>query len=738
MPGVHRYAGRRLASRVIASLVVRICQQTDPQTNQKVLTTVTTHAPIRHPRGRRLSALLSSCAIFSVFCAVSAVAQDTPYPLGQIVLDADDDDSGSIVSSQTSAGSKLSGDVLDTAASVSVITQQEITQRGAKSVQEVLQYTSGVVTSFYGADDRFDYFRIRGFDAYAYRDGLYLGDPFGGVREEPYAFERVEVLKGANSAALGVSDPGGAVNYVTKTPKDHRFGDAYLTAGSFNRVEAGVDFGDTLNEQGTLSYRLTGKVVDAEREYDYSQDDETFVMGGVTWAPTDATSLTFVVDYLNKDSVPGSGGHPVGVDLDPSTFLGEPDFNYRGTDRTTASLLFEHDFDGGFSLHSTHRFSATETDFGYAYVAGTDAGGGTMADRYFFANDYTADEYVGDVNVQLDRDFGTVQSRSVVGIERRTSDVDNTSYWALAPDIDWTDPVYTGGIDLSTLTPYAATQTEIEAHAIYLQEELTFADKFIAQLGLRQDWIDVEQVNALSDTVTEGDFEETSKRFGLTYRATPGMSVYGSYAESFVADSLGVEPERGEQYELGVKYRPQNGRALYTASIYDLTKNNITRTDPITSMPETIGEVRVRGLDLEAKAELSDTISLTASYSLMDSEIVENGTSGNEGNALSFVPEQTMSVWARYQLAGAGSRGDMTFGLGAHYDGAYWMDDGNTLKSDPAVIFDAAVTYAVNDSTSLAVNVANLFDERYVAYGGFGSDYYNTERVINATLRRSW
>ena len=122
-----------------------------------------------------------------------------------------------------------------------------------QTVEEVLQYTAGVTTDFYGSDDRFDYFKIRGFDAMLYRDGLILGRPFGGVREEAYAFERVEVLKGANSATFGVSDPGGAVNFVTKRPKSEKFGEAYVTGGSYSRKEVGFDFGDNLTEDDTLS-----------------------------------------------------------------------------------------------------------------------------------------------------------------------------------------------------------------------------------------------------------------------------------------------------------------------------------------------------------------------------------------------------------------------------------------------------------------------------------------------------
>lgn len=130
------------------------------------------------------------------------------------------------------------------------------------------------------------------------------------------------MLKGASSSSFGAAEPGGSVNYVTKTPKSDRFGEVYGTGGSFSHKELGFDFGDNLTADETLSYRLTGKFQRSDAEYDYSQDDENFVMGGVTWRPTDATSLTFIFDHLDKDGVPGSGGHPLGTDFDRDQFLG--------------------------------------------------------------------------------------------------------------------------------------------------------------------------------------------------------------------------------------------------------------------------------------------------------------------------------------------------------------------------------------------------------------------------------
>lgn len=238
--------------------------------------------------GRGRLTLLMGCTALVALQPLAAVSQDSPSAEEAVVLErvtvegagGADDDSRSIVATKSTGAGKIATPLLETPASVSVITAREMQERNVSTVEEALRYTAGVSTDFYGSDDRYDYFKIRGFDAYVYRDGLMIGDPFGGIREEAYAYERVEVLKGASSSAFGVSDPGGSVNFVTKTPKSERFGEAYVSGGSYSRAETGFDFGDNLTEDDTLSYRLTGKVRKADAEYDYSRDDENSSWAG--------------------------------------------------------------------------------------------------------------------------------------------------------------------------------------------------------------------------------------------------------------------------------------------------------------------------------------------------------------------------------------------------------------------------------------------------------------------------
>ncbi|WP_353476663.1 TonB-dependent siderophore receptor (plasmid) [Salipiger sp. H15] len=699
--------------------------------------------PLPAPALSRLSLLLTSCATLGLLAALPASAQQSggTVSLGTIFIDtASDgtDDDETIVADQVTSGSGLPSDVMDSSATISVITSKEIAQRGAQTTEQILQYTSGISTDFYGRDDRYDYFKIRGYDATTYRDGMLIGDAFGGVREEPFAFDRVEVLKGANSTAFGVGDPGGAVNFITKSPTGERLREIYGTLGSFNHKELGFDLGDTFAGSGDLSWRLTGKMQDAEAETDGSNDDETFLMGGLAWRPTDRTTVSLVYDYLYRDGYPNSSGYPAtGDDFDRDLFLGEPDFNYLDTDRHTLTFKLEHDFGGGLELGTTARYTKGTGGFGYVFLDAVTSEADTTVSRYYFANDADFENFVADAHLLYETSFGTLSSRTMGGIEYRDNHRENTLWYTRAADIDWTDPVYTGGLDLDATDPYQDTTTDTEVASLYLQQEFAW-DRLIVQGGLRRDWIDNSITDNLTDVTTESDDVEDTLRLGLTYKLSPNLSLFGSYAESVVPANLGDEPERGRQYEIGVKYRPDGFRGLFSASIYDLTKYNETVTNADTLLEEVRGESRVRGIDLEAKAELTEQLAFTAAYTYLETEILESDNGANNGNRLASTPEHSGSVWADYSVPGQGSFGDLNLGLGVRYTGEYWRSDANTSKTDAAWIWDAAVGYEIAENTRMRLAVTNLLDEKHIAQGGFSTDYYNAGREISVTLNHSW
>ncbi|MEH6564139.1 MAG: TonB-dependent siderophore receptor [Halopseudomonas sp.] len=672
--------------------------------------------------------------------------EEQAYRLAPVIVNAQvaaDDDANSVVAQELWVGGKVATSILDTPASVSVITQKEIEQRSASTTEEVLQYTPGVITDYYGTDDRNDYFTIRGFQATTYRDGLTLGS-MRGVREEPFAYERIEVLRGANSTLFGPADPGGSVNFVSKRPRFESFGEGFVTYGSFDHKEAGIDVGDALNDEKTLAYRLTGKIQDSEREYDYSRDDNEFVMGGLTWEPTAFTSATVILDYLNQDSTPNSGGYPKDREYDRDEFFGEPSYNFHDVERTNISASFTHDFDNGFTLRSNLRHSDLSDQYGYVYINDYAGRTGSVVDRGYLGSHSEAEQFNGNVMLQYDVRFENIDSSTNVGVEYLDTTAENVSVYGAADPIDVTSPVFSG---VSPAIIYQNKDQDSTVKSVFLQQNLSFYERFIFTVGMRNDSMDLSQNDHLLAEKSSNDFSENSFRGALTYIVNDQVSTYVSVVESVSPPEVDVTPERGKQYELGVKYSPLAMNALFSAAVYELTQDDVATAvvQPGGLIDQqTVGEQRVRGLDLEAKAELTDNLSLVGGYSYMDTEVLRgalqvwNGAGYDvvsiEGNELVSVPKHSASLWSYYSVPGS----DVSVGLGARYLGAYYFNDFNdTGESDSATLFDAVFNYQLVKGTDLAINVSNILDDQYVVGSGT-ADYYNPGREITAKLSYSW
>lgn len=490
--------------------------------------------------------------------------------------------------------------------------------------------------------------------------------------------------------------------------------------------------GDALNEDETVAYRLTGKIQDSDREYDYSRDDNEFVMAGLTWEPTNYTSATVILDYLNRDSTPNSGGYPVGEEYDRTDFFGEPDFNYQDVERTSITGNVTHDFDNGLVLRSNLRYSELTDNFGYIYLADNAATLGT--DRAYFGTDSEAEELIGNLMLQYDARFEHVDSSTLLGVEYRDAATEDSSFYGAADPIDLANPVYSGAP--TSLNVYSGNKQDYTTRSVFLQQNVSF-NRFIVTAGVRNDAMDLSSTD-ITGVKAADDFSETSFRGALTYMVNDEISTYVSMVESVAPPSIGVTPERGKQYEVGAKYAPAGMNALFSVAVYDLTQDDVSISVVQPSgfiSQETIGESRVRGLDMEAKAELTDNISLIGGYSYMESEVVRGEVYGTviTGNEFDTAPKHSASLWSYYTLPSE----RMSFGLGARYIGAYYFDAVNSAKSDATTLFDAAFNYQIVKGTDLAVNVNNLFDEQHVVGSGT-ADYYNPGRELTAKLSYSW
>ncbi|MGI2033638.1 TonB-dependent siderophore receptor [Rhizobium panacihumi] len=657
-----------------------------------------------------------------------------------------------LVATRSATGTKTDTPLLDTAASVSVVGEPEMKRRSVTNLDQALAYTSGVNTNLYGADKRYDFIAIRGFVETGkgiYRDGLQNRvNNFTGSRIEPYGMQRLEVMKGSTSTLYGLNAPGGLVNMITKRPQETKFGEVYTTFGE-DHAETGTDFGGPIDAEGDWTYRLTGKWQNAEDGFDWAKDDRVYIAPALTWKPTDATSLTFLADY-NKRKGANRYGIPLGSGLDPDTFLGEKSLDRNDTIEKNIGYVFDHDFGNGLKFNQTARY--TDINLVNRNVFPSEI---STARRNVMLVDGDLQRFAIDSNLQYDTSFDRFDSRTLVGIDYSRTKEDQSDIRGYIRNADGCNPT-------CVIRPMLPGTSAISSGSertlgLYVQEELTLDDRWILSLGGRYDKVQSSAESVFPDWLGLSDSQSVDEhaftsRVGLTWKATDQISLYGTYSESFAPVSplpslLGsglvsaAKPVEGVMYEAGIKYRPEGMNALFSAAVFDISQTNVPVYRFFTQRHQ-IGKVDARGIELEAKAELTDRLNMTIAYAYTDSEIIEGEGQGQEGNRMQFIPAHSASAWVDYTVPGNGTLGDLTMGLGARFVGARYGDNNNTVKLASFTVFDAALNYKVTDNASLSVNVLNLFDKEYInhveTFSTPDTAFYGDRRTIRATLKYTW
>jgi iron complex outermembrane receptor protein len=370
-------------------------------------------------------------------------------------------------------------------------------------------------------------------------------------------------------------------------------------------------------------------------------------------------------------------------------------------------------------------------------------------------------------NLDLSGEFttGAVQHKLLVGLDgsRFTDDTPgSTGDLAGAAPVNIYHPVF--GNHLAALQALAASDAtnmlwrdKSTDAGLYLQDQMTLSPQWDLLLGGRYDRAE----DAYADTYGSRDsacyphctaaFPATpyatdkafSPRAGLLYKLSASTSVYASYARSFGAsngrDNLGhrLQPQAGTQFELGAKAVLAEGKVTASATLFDLTKTNITEYDPVSYFPHVVGEARSRGLELDLAGQLSPRWSVIGSYTADQALITHDPYSGTQGKRLSGVAPQVLSLWAKFDTA-PGAAAGWALGAGIYGSAARQGDDANTWQLPGYARVDAMLAYRTRlAATRVAaqLNLSNLLDQRYFDHGGYGAAAYGAPRNLTGSVK---
>ncbi len=658
------------------------------------------------------------------------------------------------VARRGATGTKTDTPLIETAQSISVITRDRLDEQGVDSLAEALRYTPGVQGETFGFNPRATSLRLRGFLGLAtglYQDGLALrtltttGEAFD---PEPYGAERIEVLRGPASVLYGQGSPGGVVSFVSKRPTAEPLREVALEVGSFDLKEGRFDVGGTANGDGTLLFRVTGLLRDSEAQVDFTRNDRQYIAPALTWQPSANTTLTLLTHYQKEDTgdfqfAPAAGSltaNPNGK-IPRNRNFGEPDFDHHERTEHAVGYAFEHRTDNAWTFRQNLRYGQSTLDRGIVYGGSLQADQRTL-NRFAFTNDKDLDAFSVDNQAQWEFSTGAVRHTLLLGLDYQRFKEHNVSAFGAAPSLDIFDPVY--GSPVATPAVYQDQHNTLRQTGLYLQDQIKVDEKWVLSLGGRHDWADSEIENNRNGTRTQQDDSAFTGRAGLVYLSDTGLAPYLSYSQSFLpvvgTDAAGkpFEPETGEQYEVGVKYQPAGAKSFVTVALFDLTRQNVVESVPPTFQQRQTGEVRSRGIELEGVASFDFGLDLVASYTYLDAEITKSERPGEEGRRPEQTPEHMASLWADYTLRGGALNG-LGLGAGVRYVGATWGNIANTVKVPGYTVADAALHYDWQGAR-FALNVHNLFDEKYVASafsnGNFAS--FGAARTVKASVTYRW
>ncbi len=610
--------------------------------------------------------------------------------------------------------------VLDVPQTVTIVTDDQIRSQGLREIGDIVRYTPGVNTS-QGEGHR---------DAVVFRGVRSTADFYlDGVRDDVqyyrslYNVEQVEILRGPNALLFGRGGTGGIINRVTKKAVlGEMFGGYDLGTDSFGALDFAADYNVQTGDNTALRFNIHSDALENHRDH---YDGTRFGMNPtVTIALSDKTTMDLSYEYADHERFIDRGIPTINNAPDESLssiVFGDEDINVTTLEANIMRANVSHKFSETRKGNLAVQSSSFEKMYRNLYASGYD---GTLVTMDGYLDPTERDNFIVSGNIVSEVVTGSVTHTILVGAELINTENKNHRYdtnWSTTDDdnevfdisrpMDFT--VNSAGVATAvnfTNSLKSKTESDIAVTSLFVQDQMDLTGNVKLMIGGRLDSFDItvdDIKNGTSESRTDDRF---SPRAGLIYKPQESVSLYMSYSESFLprsgeqfkalsATSARLDPDVFESTELGLKWA-MTDTLSFTAAIFD-SEQTRAAYDNDTGENSEIRGLRVDGIELELRGQVSDKLELAVGYSSLE------GTTSSGGVARE-VPDHTFSLFAKYQV-------DESFGwaLGVTQQGESHIKDNSTLILPEYTRFDFAAYWDVSDDMILRLNVENLTDELY-------------------------
>lgn len=689
--------------------------------------------------------------LFVLGSSMNAFAQNNDVLDENFVLDE-------MVVSATRSEKKL----LDTAASVSVITDKDLNKMHINNLDEAFVKIPGVyVGRLSGIGSTTSQTVMRGVNAAnsvaVLVDGVQVNDSYNGsVTWSAIPVDmvkRVEVLRGPASVLYGGNALAGVINIITKDV-DKTSVNLKLSYGSNNTQN------HSLYVAGKASDKLDFNVNYEKKKTDGYITDPVLSSKAVFGAETTTTNTGA------KRWIIGNKGK-------------------RQWDENTVGVGFKYHFDESKSL----ALDFTKNEYEYSYSAPTSYFGDDIikkAGTYFStpgekaSNKYNmtyndsengwkavvgySDQYKQhDTSISKATDSSKPNTRfsfdlqknqvisannnAVFGLNYRKDEMDATVY-KLADKFNSDSKIAVDSMASGTNKSFSA----------YVMDEHKFSDRWTATAGLRYDkWSTDGRILLPNKTEAinydESTYDNWSPSLSVMYKPEADSSVYLSWGKAFEAPSLyrmysssyssnvynianpNLKPQKAETFELGYK-KDLNNKSAIGVSVYDtkykglLYKNSLGVVDGMNATCyQNAGEAEAKGFELELNHNFDDKWSAFLNYTYQNPVIKKALKATEKDKYVTAIPKEVFRAGVTY------SDEKWSGMLTGEYISKRFSktDNSDTVNGvygsyDPYFIMNMDISYSFNKNYTLTASVNNILDRDFFNY------YYQPGRTYSVEL----
>ena len=723
------------------------------------------------------SALASLSAVAAQAQTAGDEARDSGSTIEEIVVTAQKE---FFRPTDASSATKFDLPIFDTPQSISVVTADLIDSARPEDLLQVDKYVAGVYslgeattgTAYFGGSG---FLNARGFQFDADNGFKINGfSTLGTFYPDLSTVDRIEFVKGPTAVVYGVNNYGGTVNILTKKPPSQFEAQTSLGYGSYDYKRLEVDIGGPVGGDRVRA-RLAGAAQDRGFIRDGEEMERYAVMPTVTWDITDATSVSataFIQDErrhfggtLNL-TLDENGNLTVPTNAPRKTFIGLPDYNLGKTEHRQYIGELRHDFANGSAFEAQVGYTDTQNRSRSVYTY--NFFGPAAPTTYIYNLNFAKAIESTDAELRFSGEFELFGRRHkfLVNGEHRSIKRDDPRYAyvylgstsQLDPDfsaVDVNDPGFE-----SPLAGYI--KEDRENYAIGGQVLLNLSDRLSVLVGGRQTWSDISYAN-IRDVVGEIDpdfaeFEVTADfsvsqftpRIGLVYNVMDDVNAYVSYSQGFIpqtgATRAGgvIDPETGDQWEVGAKAEFFNGALGLNTAVYLIERDDVQAPDPLNTPGEDFvvagRSQRHSGVEIEAMGRITDGLNIVANYTYQESRVTRDIDDATiVGNPVSHVPYHLANLFLQYQVLD-GPLSGLNASIGYNYYGEYYHREDNEYRFQvpDRYTVDAFLAYEGFERVSLDLAFTNITDEKniYTAFADRHSSFmFEEPRTLRARIQ---